>query len=226
MLDDIERRLPNSGCSIKMYAYGVILHPCYRGTILSEFHLTKITVDDLISENEVLVNEPGENLDEAMVVDDDDDDDEEAFLRAYTQKGRRASEELPASESILTPQSPLQAEVSKYFARSENSYCPISIDVLDWWKENQKFYPLLAKCAKKYLALQATSCSSERTFSTGGNTVTCSRTKLDPTNVHMLVYCKDNLTKVSIQKLKVEDEDEKAAEEEEEADADAEAGSD
>ena len=47
----------------------------------------------------------------------DDDDEEEAFLRAYTLKGRRVGEELPASESILTPQSPLQAELSKYFAR-------------------------------------------------------------------------------------------------------------
>ena len=147
----------------------------------------------------------------------DDDDEEEAFLRAYTLKGRRVGEELPASESILTPQSPLQAELSKYFARSENSYCPINADVLDWWKDDQKLYPFLCKCAKKYLAVQATSCYSETTFSTGGNTVTCSRTKLDPTNVHMLVYCKDKLTKINIQKDK--DEDEKAAELEEEAES-------
>ena len=222
MLNDIEKRLPNSGCSNKMYAYGVILHPCYRGQILSEFHLTKITVDDLVNENEV-EDGPGENLDEAMTVDDDDDaDDEAAFLRAYSQKHKKSQEDLPTTETILTPQSPLQSELSKYFARSENSYCPISVNVLDWWKENQQFYPLLAKCAKKYLAVQATSCSSERTFSTGGNTVTCSRTKLDPTNVHMLVYCKDNLPKINLQKLKLEDEDEKAAEEEQEAESEPE----
>ena len=221
MVEDMEKRLPNSGCSVKMYGYGVILHPCYRGSFLTEFHLTKSTVEDLINENEVLIEQPGDNLDEAMVVEEGDEDDEEAFLRAYTQKGRRVSEELPASESILTPQSPLQAELSKYFARSENSFCPVNVDVLDWWKNNHKFYPLLAKCAKKYLAVQATSCSSERTFSTGGNTVTCSRTKLDPTNVHMLVYCKDNLTKITLQKLKLEDDEEKATEEEEEAEAEA-----
>ena len=157
MLEDMEKRLPNSGCSVKMYGYGVILHPCYRGSFLTEFHLTKSTVEDLINENEVLLEQPGENLDEAMVVEEGDEDDEEAFLRAYTQKGRRVSEELPASESILTPQSPLQAELSKYFARSENSFCPVNVDVLDWWKNNNKFYPLLAKCAKKYLAVQATS---------------------------------------------------------------------
>ena len=63
---------------------------------------------------------------------------------------------------------------------------------------------------------------SESIFSTGGNTVPA---KLDHTNVHMLFYCKDNLTKVNIQKLKLENEDEKAAEEEEEEE-EAEAGSD
>ena len=52
-------------------------------------------------------------------------------------------------------------------------------------------------------------------------TVTCSRTKLDPTNVHMLVYCKDNPTKVNIEKLKVEDEDGEGAEEEAEAGSDS-----
>ena len=87
---------------------------------------------------------------------------------------------------------------SKYFARSENSYCPINSDVLDWWKTNQNYYPVLTKGVNKYLAVQATSCSSERTFSTWGSTVTCSRTKLDPTNVHLLVYCKDKLGKVHI----------------------------
>ena len=35
----------------------------------------------------------------------------------------------------------------------------------------------------------------------------------------MLVYCKDNLTKVNIQKLKLEEEDEKTAEEVVEAEA-------
>ena len=48
-------------------------------------------------------------------------------------------------------------------------------------------------CHILHLAIQATSCANERTFSTGSNTVTCRRTKLDPENVHMIVFCKDNL---------------------------------
>ena len=53
--------------------------------------------------------------------------------------------------------------------------------------------PFLGYGSKKYLAIQATSCASERTFSTGSNTVMCRRTKLDPENVHMIVFCKGNL---------------------------------
>ena len=54
---------------------------------------------------------------------------------------------------------------------------------------------------KKYFCIQATSCSSERTFSTGGNVVTNKRTKLDAENVHMMVYIKDNLNKVKLDRL-------------------------
>lgn len=214
---DIQKRLPSSGCENKMYAYGVLLHPSYRSAILSDFKLTQQTVDAFVQENEVLVEGSGANLDDAIAMDEDDLDDEEAFLRAYSQNARRSSDDQATSESILPPQTPLQTELSKYLARSEHSNPPNNVDILGWWKEHQKTFPLLAKCAKKYLAVQATSCSSERTFSTGGQTVTWSRTKLDPTNVHMLVYCKDNLPIVNIQKLRLEDNEEKDLEEECEA---------
>ena len=45
-----------------------------------------------------------------------------------------------------------------------------------WWSVHEKTFPLLSKAAKKYLAIQATSCALERTLSTGGATVSCKRT--------------------------------------------------
>ena len=77
----------------------------------------------------------------------------------------------------------------------------------------------MANLTKKYLAVQATSCSSERTFSTGGRTVTTTRTRLATTNVHMLVYVKENMDKVVLKNFKSTTEDEKTAEEEAEADS-------
>ena len=70
---------------------------------------------------------------------------------------------------------------------------PSSVDVLNWWKNLADLHPLLAKAVKKYLAIQATSCASGRTFSTSSNTVTCRRTKLDPENVHMIVFCENEI---------------------------------
>ena len=42
------------------------------------------------------------------------------------------------------------------------------------------------KAVKKYFCIQSTSCSAERTFSTGDSTVTAKRNKLDPINVNMI----------------------------------------
>ena len=72
-----------------------------------------------------------------------------------------------------------------------------------------------SKAAKKCLATQAASCASERTFSTGGANLTTQRTKLDPTNVHYLVYCKENLPKIKLARTRVEDEEENNFEEQE-----------
>ena len=47
---------------------------------------------------------------------------------------------------------------------------------LEWWKTEETKFPSLAKLAKKYLCVCATSVSSERIFSTGGSIVTDSRT--------------------------------------------------
>ena len=72
----------------------------------------------------------------------------------------------------------------------------------------------MANMAKKYLSIQATSCSSERTFSTGGRTVSNTRTRLGTTNVHMIVYCKENMDKVKLINFKTDTLEEEHAEEE------------
>ena len=67
------------------------------------------------------------------------------------------------------------------------------------------------------MCIQASSSSSEHTFSASGNIVTPKRNKLDPENVNLLVYLKESLGKIKIPKLPpkpakekegIEDEDE------------------
>ena len=64
---------------------------------------------------------------------------------------------------------------------------------LEWWRTNELKYPHIAKMAKFYLAVPATSVASERVFSTAGDIVTASRSALSPDNVDMLIFLSKNM---------------------------------
>ena len=69
----------------------------------------------------------------------------------------------------------------------------IKSNPLDWWKVQQTQFPILSTLAKKYLSVCATSCASERVFSTGGNVITPCRSCLKPDKVDKLVFLAQNL---------------------------------
>jgi hypothetical protein len=56
-----------------------------------------------------------------------------------------------------------------------------------WWKLNAHRYPVVAKMAKNFLSIPATSVSSESTFSTGGRVLDDYRSSLKPVMVEALV---------------------------------------
>ena len=61
-------------------------------------------------------------------------------------------------------------------------------DDLSWWCRHQFAYPTLARLAKKYLAIPASSAASERVFLAAGNVVTKERNKLGDDTVDALVF--------------------------------------
>ena len=226
MHEDLLSRFPNAGSEVDSYAFGVLLHPKYRIVQLNIYLLGQVTIDKLVAQNEIIepVPDPVEVnlLNEAAGGEEEDDiADEDAFFRklTQTQNAPETDTEQDASQSLI-PQSPLKTEIARYI-QSKAEY-PAIMHVLDWWRDHSKTYPLLAKLAKKYLAVQATSCSSERTFSTGGRTVTNSRTRLNTTNVNMMVYCKENMDKVKLRRLEIKTKEEEEAEKEAENDSNAE----
>jgi hypothetical protein len=63
---------------------------------------------------------------------------------------------------------------------------------LKWWSENSAKFPLLSQLALRYLAIPATSASSERLWSRAANIITKSRTQLEGHVVSDLIMLKEN----------------------------------
>ena len=64
---------------------------------------------------------------------------------------------------------------------------------LEWWKRNQERFPNIAKLARRYLCIPATSVPAERVFSTAGLVINQQRCSLLPENVDMLIFLNKNL---------------------------------
>lgn len=95
-------------------------------------------------------------------------------------------------ETIPNQEMAAESEIQRYFG-SKNLEKDHNLTVLEWWKENEQFYPRLYPIAKKYLAVPASSVSSERVFSLCGQIVNKKRCRLSPQNVDLLVFLNKNL---------------------------------
>ena len=84
-------------------------------------------------------------------------------------------------------------EVEEYLREDKIPFeqCPFN-----WWLNKKNKYPVLAKMARIFLAIPATSTSSERLFSDAGNLLTSKRTKIDSELFKRMMFLKRNETKV------------------------------
>ncbi|CAH9098698.1 unnamed protein product [Cuscuta europaea] len=64
-------------------------------------------------------------------------------------------------------------------------------DVLKWWKENERTFPILSKMAKQVLAMPISTVAVEQEFSAAGNVLTDYRTRLSPSSLETLVCFHD-----------------------------------
>nr|XP_055062477.1 E3 SUMO-protein ligase ZBED1-like [Misgurnus anguillicaudatus] len=102
------------------------------------------------------------------------------------EKGEPAS----SSQTQLTASDELNGEFLVYSQMPEVS---AEDDPLSWWKTNMGTLPQLSEFARKYLCIAASSCSSERVFSTAGYIVSPRRSRLTQEHVDMLVFLSKNL---------------------------------
>jgi hypothetical protein len=61
-------------------------------------------------------------------------------------------------------------------------------DPLQWWKKKQDQLPILAKLARVYLAVPATSAPSERVFSKANHIISKTRCRLDPAKAGRMIW--------------------------------------
>lgn len=84
----------------------------------------------------------------------------------------------------------LTKELTDYLAEEVPD---IRTDPLQWWRTTGlKKFPIMARLARKFLCLQATSVASERVWSTAGNVLTARRSTLHPKNLEALVLIHEN----------------------------------
>ena len=90
---------------------------------------------------------------------------------------------MPAN---ITLQDKITQEIENYLHDIDDS-------PLKWWKSKDTKFPLLAKMAKKYLCVCATSVASERIFSLAGYIGSNVRNCLKPSKVDQLTFLARNL---------------------------------
>ena len=83
-------------------------------------------------------------------------------------------------------------QLDTYRTLVEKNIISFDDDPLLWWARFAPLVPELAMLARRYLAMQATSCSSERLFSKAGYIVSKYRTSLKSDNVSMLTFLATN----------------------------------
>lgn len=64
------------------------------------------------------------------------------------------------------------------------------IDVLSFWQENQRSFPILSHIAKVVCSIPASNTVIERLFSTAKNVVTEKRTRLACEKINQILFCK------------------------------------
>ncbi|EXX53697.1 hypothetical protein RirG_241570 [Rhizophagus irregularis DAOM 197198w] len=117
--------------------------------------------------------------------------DIESSIRSHKEyRQRRQSKTKKAIPNMV-----ICDEVTNYLS------LPLALETenpLDWWRIRSQNFPKLAKLARKYLAIPATSVSSERLFSDAGNLISAKRTSLDTKLAGQMLFLKRNIKTMKV----------------------------
>lgn len=150
----------------------VILDPRYK-------HMRFFSVEEQETSNELLKTMYKSVSPSVTIVADDPPELEQVDYRPY----KRVKFDYGEVAVPLT-------EIQRYLYNTATLHRTES--PLLWWKEHAQTFPVLARLARIYLSICATSVPSERLFSDAGNVINKKRSTLKPSMVETLVYLYSN----------------------------------
>jgi len=84
-----------------------------------------------------------------------------------------------------------RSDIEEYFcSKPVAAPSQTKFDVLQWWKNNEAYYPRMSKVAREYLAIPSSSVSVERLFSTGRDVVGIRRYSMHAETLRMIMSLK------------------------------------
>ncbi|MGH7239611.1 MAG: hAT family dimerization domain-containing protein [Candidatus Saccharimonadales bacterium] len=115
--------------------------------------------------------------------------EEDALPEQPPAKRARGEDDLEAEAGMVKHKKAL-SEYDKWTTGEDE---PPTTDVLTWWKNHEADFPILAILARRYLAIPASSASSERVFSRLKNIVTPKRERMSSKTLCQLLFVKHHL---------------------------------
>jgi hypothetical protein len=83
------------------------------------------------------------------------------------------------------------SELEKYMGTPLLKHSGGHFDILVWWKDHKREYPILSQIARDVLDVQVSTVASESAFSASGRVLDPYRSRLDPEMVEALICTKD-----------------------------------
>ena len=118
--------------------------------------------------------------------------DLKSLLSTITFEKRESGEAGMAEGGASFSPSPSDRLTSEYLLYKQIKEISATEDPLTWWKTHEATLPILAYFARKHLCIPATSCASERVFSTSGIICSPRRIRLTEEHIDMLVFLAKN----------------------------------